>query len=71
MDLNYQKYMFKEMFSIKLKRSLYGLKQSRRMWYNRLSEYLLKEGFKNNQLTPCVFIKRSKSGFDYHHCCLC
>jgi len=27
-----------------LQRSLYGLKQSGRMWYNCLSEYLLKEG---------------------------
>jgi len=53
----------KEMLSIKLKRSLYGLKQSGRMWYNRLSEYLLKEGFKNNQISPCVFIKQSQSGF--------
>lgn len=53
----------REMLSIKLKRSLYGLKQSGRMWYNRLSEYLLKEGFKNNQISPCVFIKRSQSGF--------
>jgi hypothetical protein len=51
------------MYSIKLQRSLYGLKQSERMWYNRLSEYLLKEGFENNQICPCVFIKRSESGF--------
>ena len=35
----------RSMYSIKLQRSLYGLKQSRRMWYNRLSEYLLKERF--------------------------
>ena len=28
------------MLSIQLRHSLYGLKQSRRMWYNRLSEYL-------------------------------
>ena len=53
----------REMFSIKLRKSLYGLKQSGRMWYNRLSDYLLKEGFKNNQITPCVFIKHSQSGF--------
>jgi hypothetical protein len=33
------------------------------MWYNRLSEYLLKEGFENNQICPCVFIKRLEFGF--------
>ncbi|XP_059627289.1 secreted RxLR effector protein 161-like [Cornus florida] len=33
------------------------------MWYNRLSEYLLKEGYVNNQVCPCIFIKKSKSGF--------
>ena len=31
------------MYSIKLQRSLYKLKQSRCMWYNCLSEYLLKK----------------------------
>ena len=35
----------RSMFSIKLQRSLYGLKQSGCMWYNHLSEYLLKEIF--------------------------
>jgi hypothetical protein len=53
----------RSMYSIKLQRSLYGLKQSGRMWYNRLSEYLLKEGFENNQICPCVFIKKLESGF--------
>ncbi|KAL4031307.1 hypothetical protein IC575_009583 [Cucumis melo] len=33
------------------------------MWYNRLSEYLLKEGYQNNQICPCVFIKKSQLGF--------
>ena len=32
----------RSMYSIKLQRSLYELKQSGRMWYNRLSQYLLK-----------------------------
>ena len=55
----------RSMFSIKLQRSLYGLKQSGRMWYNRLSEYLLNEGYVNNPICPCVFIKKSKTGFAF------
>ena len=39
------------------------LKQSGRMWYNRLTEYLLKEGYMNNPICPCVFIKKTTSGF--------
>ena len=53
----------RSMCSIKLQRSLYGLKQSRCMWLNRLSEYLLKEGYANNPICPCIFIKKSKIGF--------
>ena len=53
----------RSMCSIKLQRSLYGLKQSIHMWYNRLSEYLLKEGYANNPICPCIFIKKSKTGF--------
>ena len=33
------------------------------MWYNHLSEYLLKEGFENNLICSCVFNKKSESGF--------
>lgn len=51
------------LYSIKLQRSLYGLKQSGRMWYNHLSEYLLQEGYINNPICPCVFIKRTENGF--------
>ena len=53
----------RELYSIKLIRFLYGLKQSGRMWYNRLSEYLPKEGYVNNIICPCVFIKRTEGGF--------
>ena len=51
------------MYSIKLQRSLYGLKQYGRMWNNRLSQYLLKEGYVNNSICPCVFIKKVATGF--------
>ena len=50
----------RSMYSIKFQRSLYGLKQSRHMWYNRISEYLLKEGYVNNPICPCIFIKKSE-----------
>ena len=33
------------------------------MWYNRLSEYLLKERYANNPICPCIFIKNSETGF--------
>ena len=46
-----------------MQKSLYGLKQSRRIWYNRLIEYLAKNRFKNDDICPCVFIKKSASGF--------
>ncbi|KAM1579235.1 hypothetical protein ACFX15_040354 [Malus domestica] len=49
--------------SIRLRMSLYELKQSGQMWYNRLSEYLTNQGYVNNELCPCVFIKKSHSGF--------
>ena len=53
----------RNMYSIKLRRSLYGLKQSRRMWYNCLSKYLIKDVYINNPICPCVFIKKSELGF--------
>ena len=33
------------------------------MWYNHLSEYFLKQGYVNNTICPCAFIKKSESGF--------
>ena len=53
----------RELYSIKLQRSLYGLKQAGRMWYNRLTEYLLKQSYNNDPICPCVFIKRYQSQF--------
>ena len=52
----------RSMNSIKLQQSLYGLKQSRRMRYNHLSEYLLKKWYKNNPICPCIFNKKLEIG---------
>jgi len=33
------------------------------MWYNHFSKYLLREGYNNDPICPCVFIKKSESDF--------
>ena len=50
----------RNMYCVKLQKSL---KQSDRMWYNRLSEFLKLKGYTNNDDCPCVFIKKSSTGF--------
>lgn len=52
------KHASRDQHCIRLNKSLYGLKQSGRMWYNRLSEYLIREGYKNDPISPCIFIKK-------------
>jgi hypothetical protein len=41
----------------KLKRLLYGLKQSPRQWYNRFDSFMLAHEFKKSQYDRCVYIK--------------
>jgi hypothetical protein len=33
------------------------------MWYNRLKEFLLNKGYSNSDDCPCVFIRKSSTGF--------
>jgi hypothetical protein len=42
----------RNMYCVQLVKSLYGLKQSERMWYNRLKEFLLNKGY------PVMMISR-------------
>lgn len=42
---------------LKLKRAIYGLKQSSRAWYRRVDDYLQSLNFKKSQLEPCLFTK--------------
>jgi hypothetical protein len=46
-----------------VEKSLYGLKQQGRLWYNQLTEFLLQKGYTKNDVCLCVFIKRSKVGY--------
>ena len=47
----------------KLKRALYGLKQARRAWYDRLTSYLIENGFKRGNANSTFFIRRDKKDF--------
>ena len=42
---------------LNLKNVLYGLKQAPRAWYERLSKFLLKMGFKMGKIDTTLFIK--------------
>jgi len=45
----------------KLKKALYGLKQAPRSWYERLSEFLIQNGFRRGQVDSTLFIKKAKN----------
>ena len=47
----------------KLKRALYGLKQAQRAWYDRLTSYLIENGFKRGNANSTFFIRRDKKDF--------
>nr|CAN65058.1 hypothetical protein VITISV_008902 [Vitis vinifera] len=46
----------------RLKKALYGLKQAPRAWYERLSKFLLKKGFKMGKIDTTLFIKTKDNG---------
>ena len=46
----------------KLKRSLYGLKQSGRNWSNLLHDYLANEKFTQSLADPCLYVRTTNSG---------
>ena len=47
---------------LRLKKSLYGLKQSGRNWFNMLKDHMIKLGFKQSLNDPCFF-SRNKEDF--------
>jgi len=44
----------------KLKKALYGLKQAPRQWYERLSEFLLSQGYNRGNSDKTLFIKMKR-----------
>lgn len=49
----------------KLKRALYGLKQSPRMWFHRLKEFLLSMGFLGSLSDPSLFVYKDHDKLVY------
>ena len=47
----------------KLKRALCGLKQAPRAWYDRLTSYLIGNGFKRGNADTILFIQNDKNQF--------
>ena len=47
----------KESMVCRLKRSLYGLKQSSRCWFVGLRKYLMSLRYEQSKADPCVFLK--------------
>ena len=52
-DQKYSNHVFK------LKKSLYGLKQAARQWYERLSNFLLSQGYETGKTDKTLFIKKA------------
>ncbi|CAL2256677.1 unnamed protein product [Prunus armeniaca] len=47
----------------KLKKSIYGLKQASRQWYLRFDEVVSSQGFTENPVDECIYLKFSGSNF--------
>jgi hypothetical protein len=47
----------KEDYLCRLKKSLYGLKQSPRQWYKRFDSFMISNDFQRSQYDSCIYLK--------------
>ena len=47
---------------VKLKKSLYGLRQSSKNWFSTMDHYLGKIGFRSLKTDPCVYVYEDENG---------
>lgn len=52
----------KEDYVCKLKKSLYGLKQSPRQWYKRFDSYMIQLGYNRSPYDCCVYLNKADDG---------
>ena len=48
-----------------LNKSLYGLKQSPKLWNKRFHQFMKKQNFLRSEHDSCVYVKRVESGWVY------
>ena len=53
----------KESMVCKLNKSIYGLKQASRQWYIKFDQVVTNDGFEENKMDDCIYIKVSGSKF--------
>jgi len=53
----------KEYMVCKLKKSIYGLKQTSKQWYLKFNDTVTSFGFKKNIVDRCIYLKVSGSKF--------
>ncbi|KAL9259711.1 Retrovirus-related Pol polyprotein from transposon TNT 1-94-like protein [Drosera capensis] len=53
----------KEGLVYRLKRSLYGLKQSPRQWYKRFDGFMMTHGYSRGEYDPCIYYLFCDDGF--------
>ena len=46
----------------RLNKALYGLKQAPRCWYDKLSSWMVSQGFAASQSDPCLFVRQLQRG---------
>lgn len=56
-------YPSNDKYRVKVLRSIYGLKQSGRTWYKKFQAEMLAMGFTNEDIAPCLFIKKEGQEF--------
>lgn len=55
----------KQDYVLKLKKSIYGLKQSARAWNKKINELLTSKGYTRGKADPCLYSKRDKDSWVY------